>query len=64
MEEDSNLSPSKRRKSLDLKNVMFVKVKVLEKKVIFYILSIFKRTGKKLIGVTVLRYLVGFEWPI
>ena len=52
MEEDSNLPPSKRRKSIGLKKCYVCQDESSGKKVNFYILSIFKGTGKKILGVT------------
>ena len=52
MEEDSNLPPSKRQKSLNLKNCYVFQDESSKKKVNFYILTIFKETRKKLLGVT------------
>ena len=52
MEEDSSLAPSKCQvskvssKSLDLKNVMFVKMKALEKRWIFIFYPSLRKQGK------------------
>ena len=55
MEEDSNLPPSKRRKSLDLKKKSCIcQDESSGRKVHFYILSILEGIGKKLLGVTFL----------
>ena len=53
-EEDSNLPPSKHRKPLDMKKCFVCHDLSSGKKVNVYILSIFKGTGKKLLGVTVI----------
>ena len=53
-EEDSNLPLSKHGKPLDLKTSFVCQDKSFGKKVNVYISSIFKETGKKLLGVTLI----------